>query len=79
MTCRDLTDFLEAYTSHELADDVRTAFDRHLVGCPNCRVFLEQYEATVLAGKQAYVNIEESPVPDDLVRAIISSLKDDET
>ena len=78
MTCRDLTDFLEAYTSHELADDVRVVFERHLEGCANCRVFLQQYEATVVAGKQAYVNIEESPVPDDLVRAIISSLKDDD-
>jgi anti-sigma factor RsiW len=75
MTCRDVTDFLEAYVAAELADDVRLAFDRHMGDCTNCRRFLLQYEATVMAGKQAYTLIEETPIPDDLVKAILSSLR----
>jgi anti-sigma factor RsiW len=79
MTCRDVTDFLEAYVAADLADDVRLAFDGHLKVCPNCRRFLLQYEATVMAGKQAYTLVEETPIPDDLVKAILSALKKEDT
>jgi predicted anti-sigma-YlaC factor YlaD len=79
MTCRDVTDFLEAYVAADLADDVRIAFDGHLKVCPNCRRFLLQYEATVIAGKQAYTLVEETPIPDDLVKAILSALKKEDT
>lgn len=79
MTCRDVTDFLEAYVAADLADDVRLAFDGHLKVCPNCRRFLLQYEATVIAGKQAYTLVEETPIPDDLVKAILSALKKEDT
>jgi anti-sigma factor RsiW len=77
MTCRDLTDFLQAYVAHDLADDVRIAFDRHVSDCHDCRVFLVQYEATIVAGRQAYAAIEDAPVPDDLVRAILRAIDDD--
>jgi len=79
MTCRDVTDFLEAYVAAELADDVRVAFDGHMKACANCRRFLLQYEATVMAGKQAYTLLEETPIPDDLVKAILSALRKEDT
>lgn len=77
MTCRDLTDFLAAYVGNDLAPDVRSTFERHLAACPNCQRFLTQYERTMSAGRTAFALLEDGPVPDDLVRAILSSLRED--
>jgi anti-sigma factor RsiW len=74
MTCRDLTDFLAAYLSRDLAPDVQAAFERHLALCANCRRFLQQYEQTVAAGRAA-CGRDDEPVPDELVRAILSSIR----
>ena len=77
MTCRDLTDFLEAYFGHDLAPDVRSTFDRHLASCANCQRFLTQYRQTMAAGRTACDMEAEAPVPDDLVRAILTALRQD--
>ena len=77
MTCRDLTDFLAAYMARDLSSDVETAFERHLGLCANCRRFLQQYEQTVAAGRAAFGHDEDAPVPDELVRAILSSIRSD--
>lgn len=74
MTCRDLTDFLAAYLGDDLPPDVRTTFDRHLGACANCVRFLQQYKQTVAAGRTA-CDMDETPIPDDLVRAILRSLR----
>ncbi len=79
MTCRDLTDFLAAYISRDLAPDVQSAFERHLALCANCRCFLQQYEQTVAAGRAACEACDDAPVPDDLVKAILSALKKEDT
>jgi len=76
MTCRDLTDFLAAYISRDLAPDVQSAFERHLALCANCRCFLQQYEQTVAAGRAACGWDDDAPVPDELVRAILSSIRE---
>jgi anti-sigma factor RsiW len=75
MTCRDLTGFLAAYVAHDLASDVQTTFERHLTLCVNCRRFLQQYEQTVAAGRAAFGQDDDAPVPDELVRAILSSIR----
>lgn len=77
MTCRDLADFLAAYVGNDLAPDVHSTFERHLGACQNCRRFLKQYEQTMAAGRTAFALVDEMPVPDDLVRAILSSLRED--
>jgi len=78
MTCRDLTDFLAAYVTRDLSADVQAAFERHLALCGNCRRFLEQYEQTVAAGRAAFGPDDDAPVPDELVRAILSSIRSGE-
>jgi anti-sigma factor RsiW len=75
MTCRDATDFLGAYLSRDLAPDVHAAFERHLALCVNCRRFLQQYEQTVAAGRAACEACDDAPVPDELVRAILNSIR----
>jgi anti-sigma factor RsiW len=78
MTCRDLTDFLAAYVARDLSSDVQAAFERHLTLCANCHRFLQQYEQTVAAGRAAFGRDEDAPVPDELVRAILSSIRSGE-
>ena len=75
MTCRDATDFLDAFLAHDLAPDVQAAFERHLTLCLNCQRFLRQYEQTVAAGRAACGADAETPIPDDLVRAILDSIR----
>jgi anti-sigma factor RsiW len=75
VTCRDATEFLAAYVAGDLAPDVRGAFDRHLAVCVNCRRFLQQYEQTMAAERTA-LRDEDAPVPDELVRAILSSIRE---
>jgi anti-sigma factor RsiW len=75
MTCRDLTDFLAAYIARDLSSDVQTAFERHIALCTNCHRFLQQYEQTVAAGRAAFGHDDDEPVPEELVRAILSSIR----
>ena len=75
MTCRDLADFLAAYVARDLSPDVQGTFERHLALCTNCRRFLQQYEQTVAAGRAAFAGDDDAPVPDELVRAILSSIR----
>ena len=77
MTCRELTDFLAAYVARDLSADVQAAFDRHLALCTNCRRLLQQYEQTVAAGRAAFGHDDDVPVPDELVRAILNSIRGD--
>jgi anti-sigma factor RsiW len=75
VTCQDATDFLGDYVAGALAPDVLATFTRHLERCPNCREFLGQYEQTIAAGRAACAD-ETLPLPDELVQAILASLKD---
>ncbi len=78
MNCRECTDFLADYVAGELAADARATFDEHLDACPNCRVFLVQYEETIVLGKNAMTGPDADNVaelPPDLVRAILKALK----
>ena len=75
MTCREFAAFIIDYLEGDLADDVRTPFERHLSRCPNCHEYLAQYRATVAAGKDAFGADEDLPsdVPEELIQAILSS------
>lgn len=76
MTCRDLTDFIMAYLSGEIAPGDRVRFERHLSVCVNCQKYLTAYQETVKLGKRAFEDDSaEVPgdVPDELVRAILAS------
>ena len=75
MTCREFTDFLEAWFSGELPADRKGAFERHLGLCDNCAVYLSQYEATMRLGREAFAEpeAEVTGVPEDLVRAVMEA------
>lgn len=76
MTCRELADFMMAYLSEELPAGKRSAFNRHLHLCANCRTYLASYEESVKLGRRAFddENAEVPPeVPADLVKAILAA------
>ena len=74
LTCRELVDFLADYFAGELGLDARSAFEGHLVGCPDCAAYLRSYAETIRLAKHAYAD---DPVPTDvpegLVRAILEA------
>lgn len=74
LTCREVNDFLGAYTAGELAASERALFEEHLAICPDCRTYLSQYEATRDLCRSAFdTGAVEAGVPEDLVEAILAS------
>ena len=75
MNCRDLSEFLQDYLAGELPQPVASEFAGHLDGCDNCTVFVEQYRLTIEAGRTLLIEDERCEVPEDLITAIVASLK----
>ena len=75
MTCREVTEFLLEYVAGDLQGDLRLAFEAHLAACGNCREFLAQYRATILATSRAWSD-EPADVPEELVEAIVKTVAD---
>ena len=75
MTCRECAEFLADYLAGDLASEVRATFERHLERCPNCVNYLDQYKATIRAGKAAFANEagDQTDFPEELVRAILAA------
>jgi anti-sigma factor RsiW len=77
MTCRELADFILAYTTGELPLDDRARFEHHLSLCPNCVHYLVSYKATIEIGRRAFGGDPDADleIPEELVRAILASRK----
>lgn len=78
MTCREAADFLADYLTGTLPADVRAQFERHLAACSNCRAYLATYAAMPDVARAAWTDSERdagSAMPEDLVRAILDSLR----
>jgi anti-sigma factor RsiW len=75
MNCRDLSSFLQDYFAGELPQPVASEFAGHLDGCDNCTVFLEQYRRTIAAGRAVLAEDDRCEVPEDLINAIVASLR----
>jgi anti-sigma factor RsiW len=77
MTCREVADFLLDYSTGELPDATRQAFEHHLTLCLNCREYLALYLASVEFSRRAFENDDilavPAGVPEDLVAAILSA------
>jgi anti-sigma factor RsiW len=75
MTCREMAEFLIDYVSGTLSAIERAQFESHLGVCPDCVAYLDSYRRTIEISKQSVADPIESvgPLPDDLVRAILSA------
>ena len=62
------------YVAGELPADVLATFELHLSRCPNCRNYLEQYRATIQAGKTACDIAKRGiTMPEELIQAILAA------
>ena len=77
MNCRECAEFLMQYVAGELPPETHELFMRHLAKCRNCDVYLQQYRETIAAGKIACDKEDRNatPIPDELVRAILAARK----
>ena len=74
MKCRECDEFLVDYVAGELPSDVVATFELHLSRCRNCRCYLEQYRATIQAGKSACQAAKEGlQMPEELIQAILAA------
>jgi anti-sigma factor RsiW len=72
--CRECDEFLVDYVAGELPADVVATFELHIARCRNCRVYLEQYRATIKAGKTACDAAKEGlQIPEELIKAILAA------
>lgn len=71
ITCRELISFLIDYLEDTLPPGEKQRFDEHLSLCQSCVAYLRTYEITLRMEKG--VSLEECEVPEELVRAVISS------
>jgi anti-sigma factor RsiW len=71
LTCREIIEFLDRYSSGELSFGERARFDEHLAVCPSCVAYLAQYERTVAAGRDAFREDAAAAAPPELVEAIL--------
>lgn len=53
MTCRELSELLQAYLDSELSDAVVADLERHLEDCAPCRAYLATYRKTRALGAAA--------------------------
>lgn len=74
MTCREFTEFLDAYLAGSLPAEQGDAFQRHLVVCKDCVAYLDSYRKTMAACRNLRDGDGVPPeVPDELVEAILRS------
>ena len=74
MKCRECDEFLADYVAGDLPSDVLATFELHLSRCRNCRNYLEQYRATIKAGKTACDIAKQGiEMPEELIKAILAA------
>lgn len=71
MTCREVIGFIMEYLDGALSPRERSEFERHLAVCHSCVAYLKTYQATIRL--ETDTRIEDVTVPEELVRAILSS------
>jgi anti-sigma factor RsiW len=72
--CRECDAFLVDYVAGELPADVLATFELHVSRCPNCRIYIEQYRATIKAGRTACEAAREGlQMPEELIQAILTA------
>jgi anti-sigma-K factor RskA len=72
----DLHTLSGAYALHALADDERTAFERHLAGCPACAQEVDEFTATAARLGLATAEPPRPAVRADVLRRIVAVRQD---
>ncbi len=75
ISCRDFVDFVGDYQEGDLPATQSQLFEAHLAQCQNCRQYFDAYRETVRSAKAAMQELDEQPVPEELVKAILLSAR----
>ena len=75
LPCREIIAFLADYLDGALAPETRSEFDRHLAVCPSCVAYLASYRETIRMAKAASIEADAGEPPEDLVKAIVASVR----
>ncbi len=75
VSCRDFVEFVGDYHEGDLPATQSRLFEAHLAQCQNCRQYFDAYRETVRSAKAAMQDLDEQPVPEELVRAILFSAR----
>lgn len=78
MTCQEVTQFLDSYLEGSLPLWQRLVFRVHLLGCRDCRRYLDSYKKTAAAvrslGETTRISESEVPkAPVELMQAILAA------
>jgi anti-sigma factor RsiW len=68
-TCQELAEFLTDYLEGVLTPAERASFDRHLAGCRNCTLYVEQMRLTISVSRRIAEDEIPPAVRDDLLHA----------
>jgi anti-sigma factor RsiW len=73
ITCQKFVGFVGSYHDGELLAAQTRILEAHLAQCRKCQEYLEGYRTTIRLAKAAMENLDEQPVPADLVKKILVS------
>ena len=75
LTCAELDQFVVDYLDQKLSRWQRFKFHFHVLFCPKCRVFLENYKKTVEIEKRTTASRRPAieVAPEELIRAILAA------
>ena len=68
-TCQELAEFLTDYLEGLLPPAHRANFDRHIIGCRDCTLYIEQMRVTIAATGQIRVEDIAPEVREELLDA----------
>ena len=78
MTCRHVENFLMDYLEGRLSFWIRIRFNFHLLMCPDCPKYIQEYKNTIALGKKIFETSDDEAignVPDEILQAIMGANK----
>ena len=76
LTCRDVTEFLTAYSEGDLEEGTRRRFESHVSSCLACAAYLDQYRKTVELVKETGRTDTAVEPPEKLVELTLAFLRE---
>jgi len=72
LTCQRVTDLILDYITDDMEVTLRTAFERHLRNCPDCRAFLNTYRQTIRTTRSLHYD----QVPEEMLSRVQRFLRE---
>ncbi len=78
MSCKEVEEFLMDYLEGNLGFCTRVRFRLHILMCPDCPKYIQEYKNTVVLGKSMFDHLDDESienVPEEIIHAILSIKK----